>query len=230
MADWFIGLTLETPRDSEGRLISMKGKVANLSATVSQVYQIHGRKFLAQAAEELGNIPSAPRYRAWHSGVVRTEGGGRSLGQAITNKRNLVVSPGRDTAAVRVFDFNYMGQVAPHWAAINFGSDQNVINAADWRIAFRHPGSSELHAPGGAHIGKIVSLGKGTRVRRQGAVERSLKPKVIRYAGGGGGGGGVHNPIRPGRYLERAYSATIQNRLENELRSRIRQSFGHAGP
>ena len=223
MAEWYIAFTLETPRGPGGGLLSVGNRMKELKGTVGQVYRLGGQKFLDRAAAELENIPSRERYRAWHTGK-HSEESRISLASRITSRRNMVIEDNTTTAAVRIFDKAWMTSVAPHWAAIQYGSSQNVRNADGWLVAYKHPGGAALHGPGGPRIGKLVKIGTLGAHPRSGirSPESAVRPKVIRYAGGSSFGGGVHNPIRPGRYLDRAYSATIRDRLEKELSSRIR--------
>lgn len=219
---FFVQAEFEAVRDTRGRLRDLKGRFAKTNRAILYSYQFQAREFLESAADELRNIPSAARYRQWHDGKNSTSPSKRrdlSLANAVTSPLNIIVQQdGQSKSAGRinvgVLSARYMNVVAPHWAAIEFGSTVNKRNAYGALLRFYEPGKSGLQVPGSSRVGR-GRLFQGRAVQtfeqRGARVTRTLQP--------------VSNPIRPGNYLGRAYDNVIRRDLQAKVIRRLQRLY-----
>jgi hypothetical protein len=137
-----------------------------------------------------------------------------TLARAIVNSKNLDTKENRNFFTVKAFNNRYRTSVAPHWPAIEYGSSQNVRNARGRILRFIDPGSGRLQRASGSS----ARTGRGFLTEdRSRSVARKRRAQPVR------------NPILPGEYLDRAYTATIGVQLEKNLRNRLRRLFGSRG-
>lgn len=215
---FYIDARFVITRDAEGSLRDLKGRLVKANRAVAQIYRVSTKSFLERAAEELYNIPSAARYRAWHQGKASVSPVSRdiSLANALTNSRNLRREENQNTISYRALSTAYMNRTAPHWAAIEYGSSQNVRNAAGRLIRFFEPGeTAKLVKPGPSRVGRGVLL----RAPTPGSVKTNRRKVISRK-------GSVRQPIRPGLYLDRAYNAVLGPEFGGRLARRFRGLFG----